>query len=510
MRKTTKLVALFAAALSGATALTGCGGSSSGGSSATKDTLRIAVLSPVTTFDPTKIDCGSGRFFCQTAYDALLHPAADGSMEPGMATSFTYDKSATKLTLKLREGITFTDGTPFDANVAKKNMDFFIKAGGPTVSQADSIRSVSAPDADTLVIDLETPDPGLLVSLSENLGMMAEPTALAAGKLGKAPVGSGPYVYNADKSQTGSAVFDRNENYWDKASYPFDHVKLIQLSDPNTILNAIKVGQIDAAGAVAKQLDGFVSAGFKIRESAGNWNGLIIADRAGKTLPPLGKVEVRQAINLAVDRDLFTTELVPNGSTWTDQIFAPGGPAYDEALNDRYRRDIAKAKQLMADAGYAEGFSVTMPDLSQFVGGPSLNTAMIQQLGEIGIKVIWKKVPIIELIGALQQGKYPMFFFALSTSTPWKDLQTSVLPNATFNPFKSEDPALNKLLSQAKNAAPGATQDKAYKAINTFLVDNAWFVPMFTSTSAWATVDSVSIDPQTFGIDLVRFKPTGK
>ncbi|MGO4256427.1 ABC transporter substrate-binding protein [Marmoricola sp. RAF53] len=509
MRKTTKFVALLSTCLLSAAALAGCGGSSDE-SGAGKDTLAIATPTPLTTFDPTQMDCGSGRFYCQAVYDTLLHPGADGNPEPGMATSFAYDGTRTRLTLKLRQGITFSDGTKFDATVAKSVLDWFMKTDGPRANMADSIKSVSASAADRLVIELKEQDPALLVNLTDNLGIMASASSLKSGSLAKTPVGSGPYLYDAGKSQTGTTVFERNDSYWDKGAYPFDNLKLVQLADPNTVLNALKVGQIDAAGLVAQQLGAVKAAGLKVRESAGNWNGLILADRAGKVQPALGKVEVRQAINLALDRDLFTTKLVPNGSTWTDQIFAPGGPAYDEALNDKYKRNVDKAKQLMSSAGYAKGFSVTMPDLSQFVGSPALNTAINQQLGAINIKVKWKKVPVMELLGSMQGGKFPMFFMALGTKAPWQDIQLSVLSNATFNPYKNEDPELDRLLAAAKKAAPGADQDAIYRSINTWLVDNAWFAPIFANSNAVASVASVTVEPQTQGIDLVRFQRSGK
>ncbi|WP_406022459.1 ABC transporter substrate-binding protein [Nocardioides sp. NBC_00850] len=509
MRKPTKLVALLSAAVLSAAALAGCGGSSEG-DGAPKDTLTLATPTPLTTFDPTQMDCGSGRLYCQAAYDTLLHPAPDGTPEPGMATSFTYDDTRTELTLELRSGITFSDGTAFDATVAKAVIDWFGRTDGPRSTVADAIKSVSAPGPDRLVIKLKEPDPALLVNLTDNLGIMTSPAALKSGNLTKVPVTSGPYLYSADKSQTGTTVFERNEDYWDAEAYPFDHLKLVQLADPNTLLNALKVGQIDAAAVLSQQLKPVKEAGFTVRESAGAWYGLILADRAGDVLAPLGDVRVRQAINLAVDRKLFTEELLPGGSTLSAQIFAPGGAVYDDELNQQYERDLAKAKDLMAAAGFASGFTATMPDLSQFVGSPALNTAITQQLGEIGIKVVWQKVPVTELLSSMQDGKFPMFFMSLGTKAPWQDIQLSVLPTATFNPYESEDPALAKLLAVAKKAAPGAPQDQAFRAINTWLVENAWFAPMFASSTNWVSVDGITVEPQTQGIDLVRFQRSEK
>lgn len=508
MHKPMKLACLLAATVTTASALAACGGTSGGGGS-TDDTLSVGLQSPLLTFDPTKMDCATSRLYCQAAYDTLVHLSADGEPEPGMAESFEYDAKGTALTLTLRKGITFTDGTAFDATTAKAALDWFIKNGGPNAAMSASITQVLA-DGDNLVIALSEPDPALLGNLASNLGMMASPEALKSSSIGTEPAGSGPYVYNKARSQTGSTYFDRNDDYWDTAAYPFAHLELVQLSDPNTVLNALKVGQIDAATVGARELPAAKEAGLSVMESAGSWTGLVLADRDGKVQPALGEVEVRQAINLALDRDFYITELVPTGAVATDQIFAPGGPAYDEALDAQFDHDVDKAKALMSEAGYADGFSVTMPDLSQFVGGPAPNAALEQMLGAINIKVTWEKVPVIELLGAMQGGKFAMFMMALPTQSPWQDIQAAVLPEAAFNAFHNADPALDRLLSAARNATPGAEQDAAYKAINTWLVDNAWFAPLINSSTPFVSVEGVTIEPQVQGVDLARYQPTKK
>lgn len=509
MRKATRLVALLSTLLIAATTLAACGGSSSGGGT-DKDTLAVAVAVPLHTFDPVQMNCGAGRLYCQAVYDTLLHPGADGTPEPGMAASFEYDEALTTLTLELRQGITFSDGTHFDAMAAKAAIDWFKKSDGQNAAQADSIREVVAQGADRLVIRLKERDPGLLLSLTENLGMMAPLTALKSPGIAKTPVGSGPYLYNGDASQSGTAVFDRNEDYWDKKSYPFDHLELVQLADPNTLLNALKVGQIDAATLTGKPIESARKAGLTIRESAGNWLGLVIADRAGTEIPALGEVKVRQAINMALDRDLFVEELAPDGTSKTTQIFAPGSAVYDDRLDDVYEQDVARAKQLMSEAGYAGGFAVTMPDLTAFTGNPALPTALEQQLGELNIKVTWKKVPVVEILDAMRTGEFPMFFMSLGTRAPWQNIQLQLLPSSPFNPFKSHDPELDELLAAAKQLAPGPEQDEAFRAVNTWLVDNAWFAPAFAAASSTASTASVKIEPQVQGLDLVRFKPAGR
>ncbi|MBO2465423.1 ABC transporter substrate-binding protein [Actinomadura violacea] len=500
-----------AAVLACTATLAGCHQSSEAGGKAGDD-LTLAVPIPMSSFDPARLNTGSGLLYWQAVYDTLVRLDAQRRPVPGLATSFKYSDHQTELTLDLRSGVTFSDGTAFDAQAAKANIDRFRKTDGPNKAMAASIERVDAAGAGRLVLHLSEPDPALLSNLASALGAMVSPRALAAGTVAQKPVGTGPYLYDAAGSRAGTTSYTRNKTFWDAKDFPFGHLKIVALTDPNTILNGLKAGQIDAAPIRPAQLKSLKARGMSSATFSTGWKGLVLADRAGKTLPALGKVQVRQAINLALDRDLFSSTIVPGGAQKTDQIFASGTGAYDASLTGMYPRNVAKAKTLMAQAGYPHGFSVTMPDLTAFAGTPALNTAIDQELGAIGIKVSWKKVPAQQILESMQRGEYPMFFTALSSKTPWEDIQASVLPGAAWNPFHSSDPELAGLVRTAQRAAPGAAQDAAFKAVNRWLVDNAWYAPVMAPLETWASAPGLRIGAQSQGSppDLVRFQRSAR
>ncbi|WP_158642444.1 ABC transporter substrate-binding protein [Actinomadura sp. WAC 06369] len=506
-----RILAVGGAAVLCAATLTGCRQSSTAGGNG-DGTLTVAVPIATSSFDPARLDTAFGQLYWQAVYDTLIRLDAERRPVPGLATSFRYNDDQTELTLDLRRGVTFSDGGAFDAAAAKTNLDRFRKTGGPNKAMAASIERVEAAAPDRLVLHLSEPDPALLSNLASPLGAMVSPRSLESGTVAKEPVGSGPYVYDAAGAQAGTAAYTRNSSYWGKQDFPFDRLEIVTLSDPNTVLNGLKAGQLDAAPVMAAQIKSVKAQGMSVVTSKTGWKGLILADREGKTLPPLGKAEVRQAINLALDRDLFATTLIPGGTTKTDQIFSSGSGAYDPALDDMYRKDVAEAKKLMAEAGHPDGFSVTMPDLTAFAGTPSLNTAIDQQLGAIGIKVKWDKVPPQRLLTAMRRGEYPMFFTSLASKTPWEDIQLSVLPSATWNPFHTTDPELSELIRAARDASPGAAQDAAFKAVNRWLVANAWYAPIMAPDQAWASVPGLRIERQSQGAspDLVRFQRSAR
>ncbi|QDQ97079.1 hypothetical protein FO059_06705 [Tomitella fengzijianii] len=278
----------LAAVATAAGLVSGCGT----GSAATDDgVLSLAVQVPSSTFDPVMMDCESGRLYCQAAYDTLLHRDPHGDPVPGMASDFEYDPSHTSLHLVLRDGIAFSDGAPFDAQAAKANLDGFASRQGPNSSQAAQIESVEATAPMELEIRLSAPDPALLSNLASNLGMMASPAALGTDALATAPVGSGPYLLDTAGAQNGVDRFVRNPDYRDPSAYPFDEVEVHEISDSNTVINGLTVGQLDAGVIVSPDMAD--SAGISTVQVDTGWVGLILADRDGRLQPALADTRVR-------------------------------------------------------------------------------------------------------------------------------------------------------------------------------------------------------------------------
>ncbi|OLT11190.1 hypothetical protein BJF79_04705 [Actinomadura sp. CNU-125] len=243
----------------------------------------------MSSFDPTRLNTGSGLLYWQAVYDTLVRLDARRRPVPGLATSFEYNDDQTELTLDLRRGVTFSDGSAFDAEAAKANLDRFRTTDGPGKATAASIEEVRVAASHRLVLRLSEPDPALLANLASALGAMASPRALEAGTVAQKPVGSGPYVHDAAGSREGTVSYTRNKSYWGNKDFPFDDLEIVTLADPNTVLNGLKAGQIDAAAVRPAQIEAAEARGLSIVKSSTDWKGLVIADREGKTLPPLGR-----------------------------------------------------------------------------------------------------------------------------------------------------------------------------------------------------------------------------
>ena len=470
------------------------GGSSSGSGGAGDDTLTLAAITPPSSFAiGAMAQSGPEDTYYQAVYDKLLTQDADGKPVADLATEFSYDETNTTLSLTLREGVTFTDGAAFDADAVKANLDVARAATGEAGTALGSISSVEVVDATHVDLVLSRPDPGLLQSLARSSGYMASPDALDSPDLATNPVGSGPYVYDADASTAGSDyTFTRNEDYWDADSYPFDTVEVQYLDDTTAVLNGLRSGQIDGSTAQTNDLqEGAESADLTVTTyTSGGIEGIYLWDRAGTLAPALGDVRVRQAINYAIDRQSIV-DVVKNGlGQPTVQVFGPESDGYDASLEGTYDFDLDKAQELMAEAGYADGFSMTLPDFSPVY--PDEQAAMTEAFSSINIDVTYAPITGDQVVGSIIGGQWPANFFTLTTGSPFEMIGLTLTQQSPFNPFKSSDPAIDALVQQAVTA-PADQQADVLQQLSDQLVEQAWFAPWYALEGAYVTTADVEV-----------------
>jgi peptide/nickel transport system substrate-binding protein len=484
------------AAIAAATiALTACGGGGTAGDGAAgapATTLTLASLQDLKTFDPTDAHIGHTMPFYQAAYDTLIRRAPDGKLDPMLATSWEYNKDQTVLTLKLRTDVTFSDGTKFDAAAAKANLDHFKTANGQDSYQGASIKSVAVADAATVAITLNSPDPAFTYYLTQALGLQASPKAIGTAGIKTAPDGSGPYVFDAKDSVKGSQyVFTKRSGYWDKDLQKFDKITIKYLVDLTARTNALVSGQVDAGLLDPKTAKQAEAAGMVVHKNQTDWQGLLLFDRDGKLNPALANVKVRQAINYAFDRKTILEQQYLGEGTVTNQVFGPSSGAFVQDLDNTYPFDPAKAKALLAEAGYANGFTLKIP---VFSGYESIVAVITQQLGDIGIKVQAETLPPGNLIPDLAAGKFAAAPFQLYQGEPWVAINQMVSTTALYNPFKSQTPELTTLIGAVQNA--GEQSGEKAKAVNDYITKNAWFAPLFRVNQMYFSNKKIDVTPQ--------------
>jgi peptide/nickel transport system substrate-binding protein len=496
-----KFLTAVAAVAALALSVSACGGGSSGGAttsgggSGSNSTLTLGLIAQASTFSAQDMAFANESPYGQAVYDTLLKADPDGKVLPSLATEWSYNDDKTVLSMTVRSDVTFSDGTKFNADAAAQNLIRFRDGASPNKGFLVNVKDARATDETHLEITLTVADPGLLNFLTQNAGMVEAPSAFAKPDIKTNPVGSGPYLLdNADTVAGSTYVFTKNPNYWDKASQHYEKLVLKVFSDPTAMLNAIKGNQLNGAKLSNNDaLDQITATGFTLNPFELDWSGMVLMDRAGTLNPALGNVKVRQAINYAFDSNALLRVIGKGHGTQTSQVFPTSSVAYDSALDSRYAYDPAKAKTLLAEAGYPNGFTLDMPSTGAV--GTAIWPLIQQQLKDVGITVNYTEAGS-NFVSDLLAAKYAASWFQLAEVSDWETINVILSATATFNPFKYDDPEFDKLVATAHDASNDTETAAAMKAINNYVVEQAWFAPWYRIQSNYATDAHTSVKTQ--------------
>ena len=469
------------------TPLAACGaGGSSTGDGGTDPVLTLAPNGDNNSFDRGQLNIGNQTQFWQPVFDTLLRMDENGELHPNLATSWEYNEDMTEMSMTLQEGVTFTDGTPFDAEAVRANWEYLAESTGQNFYMTASVKEVQIVSDTELIAVLSAPDPVFEESLASVGGAMASPGTLGTDAAVNTPVGTGPYQLDAAQTVPGSTyTYTRIDDYFAVDRYPYSKIILKPMTDLTARLNALKSGQVNGTIGTIQTIEEAESSNLTVIENPLNWVGLLLFDRDGTMVPELGDVRVRQAINFAVDWQKILDNVDQGRGAHTTQIFNPEGDGYDPSLDSVYDFDLEKARSLMAEAGAEGGFTLSLPRAT----GSAFETyfaVLEQMLAEINITLDFVSIPANDVVPETISGKYPVGFMTLGSQSAWQDILKSVIPGGAWNPMHCEDPELNDLLETAQNASKDE-QPAAMKAVSAWVVDQAWFAPWYRVRTPYFT-----------------------
>ncbi|GAA3392782.1 ABC transporter substrate-binding protein [Cryptosporangium minutisporangium] len=479
------------AVLVGAAALlltaSACSDPDSDSGSESAASITIGMQAPINSFDPADLLEGQQAYVWSALYDTLLHIDNDGKLQPNAAESWKYSDDARTLTLKLRDKMTFSSGDTVTAAAVKATLEHTIASAGSQRGNLEAVTAVEAPDERTVVLSLSRPDSSLLISLSQGAGVIGDPKTLNTPRTTLDPVGSGPYVLDRKATVNGSRyVLQRRDDYWNADAYPFRTLTVRVIADRTALFNALLSGELDAGTVDASQARAVKGAGRQLKRVEGVAIATLdLNDRAGTLAKPLGDVRVRRAINMAFDRSKIVEKIIGGLGQPTTQIFTPQSPAFDPALDKKYPYDPAAARKLLAEAGYAAGFSLTIPAT---VVSQILQPTITQSLGDIGITVNWKPVPPQD---SGQTKEYAVYFNMAGTTPTPRTITLKLAPDGSKNPFKYKTPELAALIDKASTVTDPEQAAGIYQQINAYVVDDAWFAPIFSISANWVTKSGI-------------------
>lgn len=414
-------------------------------------TLRISVDQAVGKLNPLLTRVNPEYLVSELLYSALTRLKLDMSVEPDLAETWSSSPDLTEWTFVLRKGVTFHDGSRFSAADVVATFEAILdpKTASPARPNVGPISKVTARDDSTVVFTLSSPYADLPVTLAYTNAKIVPAAVIRAGldRLDREAIGTGPFKLASFEPERLVRVV-RNEAYYDKARPYLDQVDVMVYPDISAESSALIAGDTDLISTV--QPTEFArlqkAAGIKaLRVPSGQFCNV----NFGCDQKPFNDVRVRQALALTVDRAAMV-DFVTEGY---------GTPGNDTPLNPAYRfyaeqplkkPDLAKAKALLAEAGYPNGLDATLIASDR----PSLRTQLAVALREMakpaGFRINVETMPHATYLD--QVWKKGSFYIGFYNMQPTADAIFALLytSNAAWNETRWNNPAFDKLVNEAR------------------------------------------------------------
>lgn len=398
-------------------------------------------------------------------YDRITDVDTDGNPVPMLAESWELNDEDASFVLKMREGVTFSDGTPVDAAAVKVNIDRILEDPQSTIKGqiSPTIGSVDVLDDLTVRFNLVGPGGALPTLLASRPGMLISPAALGNTDLDQNPVGAGAFTMSS--SIPGTAYhFDRRPDYWDEDAYRFRQLTFLIQLDTATRMNSLQAGESTMTGVVGPQKEEAKAGGLQVFSSDGASTSMARIS-LNTTRSEFVVKAVRQAMNLAIDRAaisrvLYSGDCVPGAQPYPEGYFA-----HSDVLDDSgwASYDPDRARSLLEEAGLGGGFSFTaaVPSLSIYQN----NAQVVQQnLADIGIDMRIEVMDATQARARFVTGEADALVGQYGGGTdPGLYAQSAYLANGGDNPGKLTTPRMAELYDATARSTDVEERKVAYE-----------------------------------------------
>ncbi len=385
-----RILAVFLAAAGLTCSLCGCGGATSGSPAPSDEIAPSSPAAPVNeitvgiaqdlddSLDPYQMSAAGTREVMFNVFEGLVKPSSDGSFVCAVASDYSISDDGLTYTFPLREGVVFHNGEKCTAD----DVLYSFKTCAATSVTTDLVTALSAvsdiaAEGNTVTITLASPNPDFLSYVS-NVYIVPE----GYGDQAVAPVGTGPFKY-VSRSVQENVVLERNGDYYGEGA-SLDRVTFRIFEDANALFTALNSGVLDLAAHLTIDQVNSLTNGYNVREGTMN---LVQALYLNHSFEPFSKQEVRQALCCAADIDaLLELTAEGHGTKLGSSMYPAFGRYFDPAMAEAYPHDVERAKELLAQAGYPDGFSFTIAVVGSYL--PHVNAAMVlaEQFKEVGVQ----------------------------------------------------------------------------------------------------------------------------
>jgi len=459
---------------------------------AAQSVLRIGLNDDPDALDPTISRAYVGRLVFAGLCDKLFDVTADLKIVPQLATGYEWAADQKSITLKLRSGVKFHDGEPFNAEAVKFNIERHINTPGTfRKTEIGQIQSVDVLNDTTVRLNLSEPLTPLLAALTDRSGMMVSPKAAKAlgEKLGQKPVCAGPYRF-VERVAQGKIVLEKFPDYWDKGAIHIERVEFVPITDSTARLASLRSGDLhmiervsptdlaEIRGDSRLKVTGVPELGYQMIP-------LNVAN--GSKSKTLADVRVRQAIDLAIDRETLVATVFNNEYIAGNQWVSPSNYYYTKKFPVR-KRDVEKARALLKEAGQPNlTFTLILPPERDRQEAAQIIQAM---LAEAGITMNLQTQENVTMLTNGRKGDFEAYFtFWSGRPDPDGNVFTQSTCKGAQNDSHYCNADVDALLTKARQVAAPAERKKLYDAANEIMLRDTfrlflWHRRVFTGLSA--------------------------
>lgn len=461
--------------------LAACGGNNSSSSTGNEvkkgGELNISLSADPPNLDPNQSTALVDRQVQNSIFDKLFDLNAKGEVVPMLVDSYEVSSDGKTYTLVLKEGIKFHDGTDFNAEAVKFNLDRYREETSRRVSELKFVKNVEATDEKTVKITLSQTFSPFLSVLTDRSGMMASPTAVEkeGDQFGNHPVGTGPYVFE-EHVKGDHVALKKNADYWN-GTPKLDNVNFMVFTNGTSSVQNLKSGKLDFVDDVptkeAKVLE--KDSNFSLIAKPGMaYQGFYLNTKEA----PLDNKYLRQAVNKAINRDSFVKVVFDGYAEPNNSPFYPGNLAYGDS-NEYEAPNSDEIKELLAKGGKPDGFSFKM-----LIGTSPVNESagsVIQSmLKEYGISVELEKVEFGSLLEKADKGDFQALMNGWSgRPDPDQSFYDFVVTDKPNNYAHISNPELDNLAEQARIETDPAKRKEIYDQAMEIVHDESGYVYIY-------------------------------
>lgn len=465
-----------ALALSSALVLSACGGGDApggDGESQSGGTLTFGLDSDVPSLDTPQNQGSASMMLNSALHRGLVMYDDSGEIVPALAEEFETENSQT-FTFHLREDLTFHDGSDLTSEDVKATLEHL--ADPDTVAKlypvTQGIQEIQTPDDHTVVVELEEPDAAFLSYLADVSGAILPSESI--GEEGPTYVGAGPFKY-ASYEEGSSFVVERFEDYYEDGQPELDEIDFQILPDQAARDNALLTGRIDMASFV----------GWRNYDQVEANEGLVLDETQGPFMylqfnfesdSPFNDPLVRQAVAYAVDREaVVDSALSGQGSPMYGMPVPEDSEFYNPELDQWYEQDLDRARDLLEQAGYPDGFTARMLSSSQYDFHENTALSVQDDLKQIGIELEMNLPDWPTRLDLGAEGEYDIAVYGTvgATNDPaWMD-QMLTPAGAQNAPHGYDDETVNELLDEGRRATDLEERKDVYNELGTYVLEEA-------------------------------------